>query len=504
MILIILLSSVCLLPLQAQAAPVLGDVNDDTVINIIDALMVAQYYVGLNVQGFLEEAADVNNSGNINIIDALLIAQLYVEIITEFPNLNPVAGVEIIKSDVERNMSPTVNSGEVNSIADGNNRFGFDCYQKIREKEIADQNEANLFFSPLSISYAFAMCYAGAAGSTATDIADTMHFTLAEERFHNAYNYLDMILSQTLSSPEMGGDFKLRIANSIWGQRDFFFFPDYLDTLAYNYGAGMNAVDFINNPEGSRVQINDWVSEQTENRINDLIPPGSIDLWTRLVLTNAIYFMANWDSPFEEEDTVDDTFYLTDGSTKQVQMMNQYLWTYYTESPGQYQAVRLKYQGASRNSMIIILPAQGQMANFESNLDTDVFNSIRDNMTTYRVNLDLPKFSYEWNSNINDFLKSLGMILPFNASAADFSRITDEMDLYVSEVIHKAFVSVDEIGTEAAAATAIVMPGGIGPEPTPTPPPLVNMTINRPFLFLIVNENTGTILFLGRVLEPVL
>jgi serpin B len=493
---IILIFVVSGFSLYAQTSPVKGDVNNDGTINILDALLIAQYTVGLSPNGFYTEAADVDGNDTINIVDALLVARYYVGLISQFPVQATVGGVEVVKSDVNRNMSPQPAEGDLDAVVEGNNQFGFDCFRIIREQP------DNIFFSPVSISYAFAMCYAGARGNTETEIARTLHFTLQGERFHNAYNSLDLTLTSEPANPnpDMGEDLKLHIANSIWGQKDYFFYPEFLDILAYHYGAGLNTVDFFTNSEQCRLLINDWVSNQTEERIKDLLPSGSVTPLTRMVLTNAIYFKATWYYPFDEDNTNDESFYLLSGNTSTIPMMHQILNTIYYEVAGQYQAVKLNYQGQRRNSMIIVMPAEGNYTSFENSFTYNIFKEIIQEMTAYRVILTLPKFTYRWGGTITSVLKSLGMTESFDSSLADFSGITNEEKLFISDVIHKAFVGVDENGTEAAAATAIVMTGS-APNP-PTPPPAVTMTINRPFIFFIYNENTGTILFMGRVLEP--
>jgi serpin B len=473
-----------------------GDVNNDTDINIVDALLIAQYYVGLDLNNFNQEKADVDADGSITIVDALLVAQYYVGLISQFP-AQIGSDIEVVKSDLQRNGDPQPDTGELESIVEGNNQFGFDFFGVIKD------TPDNLFFSPISISYAFAMCYAGANGSTEAEISDVLHFTLPEDRFHNAFNALDLELTSEPDNPvpEMGEELKLTIANSTWGQKDYFFYPQFLDTLAVNYGAAMNTVDFMNEPEPCRQLINQWVSDQTEERIKDLLAPGSIDYLTRLVLVNAIYFKANWYYPFDEEDTYDEDFHLSDGSTTIAPMMHQTLKAYYYEIPGHYQAVKLNYQGMRKNSMIIILPAEGELNSFESAFTLGTFNEIKNGFSTYKVILTVPKFSYRWGDSIKPVLETLGMTESFSWDA-DFTGITNEERIFIGDVIHKAFVAVDEIGTEAAAATAIIMPGSVGPGPTPEPPPVVTMTINRPFYFLICNDNTQAILFLGRVLVP--
>lgn len=476
--------------LHAQSTVNYGDVNNDGSIDIIDALLVAQYYVGLIQTFAYPEAADVDGSGDVDIVDALLIAQYYVGLISEFPATDK-GDIEILQSDLPRDMSPEPGPGELDAVVAGNNQFAFDCYGQVKEET------GNIFFSPVSISFAFAMCYAGANGNTETEIAQTMHFTLPENNLHNAFNALELALTTEPENPDpnRGEELKLHIANSTWGQKDYYFVPDFLDILAQYYGAGMNLVDFISDPEACRLLINDWVSQKTGDRIQDLLPPGSISSLARLVLTNAIYFKANWLVPFDEDETRDGDFYLLDGGSVTVPIMNQVIDTSYTEVPGEYQAVKLGYQGTKQNSMVIILPEEGRFESVENSLSSDTFNGIVQAMGRYKVTLAVPKYEYEWESPLKSTLRSLGMVDAFVDGQADFSGINGQRDLIIHDVYHKAFVAVDEIGTEAAAATAIVV--GV----TSVPPPAA-MTINRPFIFAIYNDDTGAILFLGRVMQP--
>jgi len=255
----------------------------------------------------------------------------------------------------------------------------------------------------------------------------------------------------------------------------------------------MNIVDFITDPDYCRLLINEWVSDQTEEKIQDLLPPGSIKSTARLVLTNAIYFKANWFKPFEEADTIDGPFFPSNGSTSTVPMMNQVLITLYAEAPGEYQAVKLAYQGTKRNSMVIIMPEQGSFESFENSLSLSTFNEIIRGMIDYQVTLSLPKFDFDWDSSLVSALQSLGMEDAFMDTRADFSGINGQQDgLYIHDVFHKAFIAVDEIGTEAAAATAVIAGYFLSP-------PKAVMTINRPFIFAIYNDDTGVILFLGRM-----
>lgn len=469
-------------------ADLLGDADGSGTVNIIDALVVAQVYVGFDLARFIASNADVDGSGAINIIDALLIAQYYVGSITEFP---AQSSVEILSSSYERNLSPSPDSSELDTVVQGNNNFAFDIFGYYRGEN------KNLFFSPASISFAFAMCSAGAAGNTETQIDTVMHFDLPNDRLHNAFNALEIELTtQTENAPpELGEELKLHIANSTWGQKGYYFVPDFLDILAVNYGAGMNLVDFISQPDECRVLINDWVSDKTEQRIMDLLPPGSINALTRLVLTNAIYFKANWADPFDEKDTIQGPFTLLNGSEISVPMMSQISILPYCKSPGEYAAVKLPYQGVKKNSMVIILPDEGNFNTFIQGFDNLQYNTILSLFRTYMVTFKMPKFEYEWSESLKPPLIGSGMTDAFDYMKADFSGINGEKDLYIFDVFHKAFVSVDEKGTEAAAATAIVVGTTSVPEPA-------EMTIDRPFLFVIHNDDTGAILFFGMVLVP--
>ena len=324
-----------------------------------------------------------------------------------------------------------------------------------------------------------------------------MHFTLPEDNLHNAFNAFDLILTSEPQNPsgDAGEELKLHIANSTWGQKDYYFIPAFLDTLALYYGAGINLVDFISDPNACRLIINEWVSRETEERIQDLLPPGSISTLTRLVLANAIYFKANWLYPFDESYTKDGPFTLLDGTNVTAPLMFQSTTTQYYEVPGEFSAVKLPYQGEKKNSMIIILPEVGNFETFENNFTNQTLTAIIQGLARYRVELTLPRFDYEWEDSFKGILKSLGMEDAFTPYVADFSGIDGTKDLYISDVLHKAFIAVDEIGTEAAAATAIIID-------IVSMPPLAVMTIDRPFLFVIRNDDTGAILFLGRVLAP--
>ena len=400
----------------------------------------------------------------------------------------PAAG-DVMQSEKERVTSPDVNKADLATLVDGNSAFAFDLYQALREAD------GNLFYSPYSISLALAMTYAGARGDTTQQMADTLHFALPQNSLHPAFNSLDLELGRRGEGAEGkdGEGFRLNIVNAIWGQEDYKFLAEFLDLLAENYGAGLRILDFINAPEESRITINNWVSEQTEGRIEDLIPQGLIDALTRLVLTNAIYFNAAWQYPFNEEMTEDKPFYLLDGDEITVPMMKQAEMFGYVEGDG-YQAVELPYDGGEL-SMVILLPRAGQFEAFEGSLNARQVSAIPGKLERRQVTLSMPRFEFESSFGLKKALTAMGMPAAFSMSA-DFSGMTGNRNLFIADVVHKSFVSVDEAGTEAAAATAVVM------SLTAVPGNPVEVNIDHPFIFLIRDIETGAILFIGRVVNP--
>ncbi len=382
--------------------------------------------------------------------------------------------------------SPEVAPADLGDLVAGNSAFAFDLYQALRSAD------GNLFYSPYSISLALAMTYTGARGETEQQMADTLHFTLSQDLLHPTFNGLDLELASRSEGAKGENEegFRLNMVNALWGQEDFEFLLEFLDVVAENYGAGLKLLDFKNALEDSRIVINDWVSEETEGRIENLIPRGVLDNLTRLVLTNAIYFNAAWLSPFEKGLTRDGTFHLLDGAEVLVPLMKRTAGFGLAAGDG-YQAVELPYEGGEL-SMVVLLPDTGQFEAFEGSLDAALVRTIMSNLVRGRLALTMPKFEFGSGFDLADTLKGMGMPVAFSDSA-DFSGMTGSRDLAISDVVHKAFISVDEEGTEAAAATAV----GVGP--TSVPPSVI---IDRPFIFLIRDIQTGTILFVGRVMDP--
>jgi serpin B len=390
--------------------------------------------------------------------------------------------------------TPNVAIADAGKLVTGNTAFAFDLYKKLSEEG------ENLFFSPYSISLALAMTYAGARSTTEEQMAETLHFTtLGQDRLHPAFNALALELASRGEDPastketeeEKKDRFQLHVANALWGQDGHGFLPDFTALLETHYDAGLRLANFVGAPEDARRNINDWVSDETEERIEDLLPPGSITPLTRLVLTNAIYFKATWEYRFAKC-TADGTFTLLDGSQVTVSMMQRIAKFKYVEGKGSYKAIELPYVG-DELSMVILLPATSQFEEFSQGLNAEQVHDILNNMKdTEDIHLYMPKFEYTSGFNLNATLTDLGMPDAFVLGAADFSGMDGSRELFMGDVFHKAFVSVDENGTEAAAATAVIMPCMQATE----------FKLNRPFIFLIRDIETGTILFMGQVMNP--
>ncbi len=399
--------------------------------------------------------------------------------------------VETAISTKVRDTAPDFTTDDLKELISGLTSFTLDFYQTIQK----DQS-GNLFFSPYSISTALAMTHPGARGETASQMAAALHFILPDSRLAHTSNALDFLLTDLVEGLGRHGEteFRLNVANSLWGQKGWYFVPAYLDTLAEHYGAALGLLDFINSPEPSRIVINDWVADETEDKITDLIPPGAVTSLTRLVLTNAIHFNAAWTIPFEETATAVEPFYLLDGGSATASMMKQTDVFRYAEGEN-YQAVEMNYKG-NDFSMVVILPSEGRFESFESSLDKVGLDAILGALDRTTVDLKLPRFNHAGGAiSLKSALSDLGMPVAFT-DAADFSGIDGSTDLSISDVLHKTFISVDETGTEAAAATAVVIVGsGMPSEP-------VEMHINRPFIFLIRQTSAGPILFFGRILRP--
>ncbi|MGM0440676.1 MAG: serpin family protein [Chlamydiota bacterium] len=369
----------------------------------------------------------------------------------------------------------------MDEVVKGNTSFAFDINQQIAAKE-------NFFVSPLSISAAMSMLYEGAHGVTADEIQQTMHFLPYLSDQGNGY---DILLSR-LSDRE---DIKLHLANALWGQTQYSFLSQYENILSDDYHAHIYQVDFVKQPEEAVQKINNWVEEQTSNRIKDILSLSDVGELTRLVLTNAIYFKGAWDKPFNEENTVTEPFHLSSWKSIEASMMNQT--DYYPYYAGDdFTAIEMPYKGKDL-SMVVFLPDDIQgLENLEAKLDSDIFQECLENMSSKKVRVKLPKFRMESKMSLASILENMGIEKVFTSSA-DLSGINGKQDLSVSKVIHQTFIDVDEHGTEAAAATAVVanLTSTIGAATK-------EFYADHPFIFFIIDRPTKAVLFMGKVYNP--
>lgn len=375
------------------------------------------------------------------------------------------------------------------SLRDGNTRFADDLYQRVITKNAGE----DVILSPFSISTALSMVWLGARGVTATEMARTLHFELPEETHHPAWRELLARFSDDAIE-----EIDLRIANRLWGQVGFSILPLYLDQGRDYYNAPLVELDFKGDTEPSRVTINDWVADQTADRIKDLIPPGALDRTTRLVLTNAIYMKADWARPFQKYMTREGEFTRIDQTTSTVSYMNQEGRFSYGDW-NDWQVLEMPYKGG-RLAMVVLLPREtGGLATLEGDLDLGAaMEFVRTGLSANQVDIRLPRFRSELTLPLTDTLQEMGMRTPFGMQA-DFRGMTGDDELYLSSVIHKAFIEVDEMGTEAAAATAAVMATKSLVLPGDGP---VRFHATHPFVYIIHDRETGSVLFLGRVMNP--
>ncbi|QOC21610.1 serpin family protein [Wenzhouxiangella sp. AB-CW3] len=413
----------------------------------------------------------------------------------------PVNGDEAVEAieDATDAPEPQLDDGVLAGLTADQREFAFSLL-----KQLGIEHD-NVFVSPYSIAAALAMVYAGADGDTREQMAGTLHFPLEDGDLHAAFHRLDRELAARaeVELEEEGDSFRLDVVNQTWGHETFEFRQDYLDLLARYYGAGMRQVDFQTAFEAVREEINDWVADQTEQRIEDLLPPQSLNADTRFVLVNAIYFLGSWKHAFDKEGTQDRSFTRLDGSEVDVPMMRQ------TARFGHHAdehtlAVSLPYVG-DEVELVAMMPADAS-ADFNSwagGLDGERFDQVLEAMERQEVALYFPRFESESAFELADFLGEMGMVDAFDECAADFRGITGvepcipDRSIYIDEIFHKSFVGIDEAGTEAAAATAVAMV-----RVTAMPPEPVEVRFDRPFYYFIHDLPTGAILFAGRMLDP--
>jgi serpin B len=391
--------------------------------------------------------------------------------------------------------TPPSPSPDQAALSASNNAFAIDLYGQLRKQD------GNLFFSPESISTALAMAYAGARGSTASEMAATLHFTLPPDRLHPAMG----ALLGNLNGAHTG--YQLRVADALWAQKDYAFLDDFLKLTASNYGAGFHPVDFKAAPDAVRLTINQWVEKQTDDKIKDLLPPRSVSSATRLVLTNAIYFKGDWQTQFDKASTKDEDFHLPVTQTVATQSTAQTIkaplmhiedkFRYF--NGGTFQALDIPYKSGEL-SMIVLLPndSTGLPALEQSMTAANVQQWLNQLRPGQKVILTLPRFKMTRQFELSNTLGALGMVQAFQPGKADFSGMTGQRDLWISAAIHKAYIDVNEEGTEAAAATAIAM----RPMAMQREQPPIFFRADHPFVFLIRDNLSSSILFMGRVTDP--
>lgn len=383
------------------------------------------------------------------------------------------------------------NAGAIAGTAQALDQFGFDLF------EILVREEGNVVFSPYSAAVALAMTRAGAEGETLQRMDTVLRASLAGD-LDAGLNAIDQALATRPGEYQWADKrvaLELATANQLWGQLGFPFHDVFLDRLAANYGAGMRLVDYIEAREEARTSINDWVANQTRDRITQLIPEGALTPDTRLVLTNAIYLNAPWMHRFSEDGTAPAPFTRLDGSTVDAEMMRLSERLLYASGEG-WDAVELPYIDGSL-AMVVIVPSSGAFETFQSRFDAETLQAVLSSLDRAQVTLSFPRFEFRTQAGLKNALIELGMPIAFDEGAADFSGMSPQGEnIFIQDVLQEAFISVDEHGTEAAAATAVIAGA------TSAPQDIVELVVDRPFLFLIRDNETGATLFMGRVLDP--
>jgi serpin B len=402
-------------------------------------------------------------------------------------------GADVAKSNLARATDPQLSAVDVKTFGADNRDFALALYKRLA------QNSDNLFFSPYNISTALAMTYAGANADTASEMETALHFSLGQSKLHQAFNATAYALAaremQLVDNVMSGDGLKLSTDNQAWSRKGVHFLDSYLDLLAQNYAAGLFLLDF-SDPERARAVINRWVAQQTHERVPDVLPAHALGPNTPLVLTSVIYFKGSWLSPFAASLTDTADFHSVAGDS-QVQMMHASASLDYAALEG-FRMVKLPYLSKAV-SLLAVLPPEGDLQQAAQRLDARLFDALVANLSSNEVHLGLPKWQFTASFKPKETLLELGMHAAFDPSAADFSKMTGSRGLFIQEIYHQAFVAVDEYGTEAAAATAVVF-GDAGVS-FPVEPP-VELKFDRPFMFAIYDEPTGQILFMGQVTQP--
>ncbi|NTW43901.1 MAG: serpin family protein [Anaerolineaceae bacterium] len=415
---------------------------------------------------------------------------------TSEPNQQPVEvklTSKYLNSPLPRQTVLLQSDQQLDNFVQANNEFALAIFQQLRNENTGQ----NMIFSPHSISFALAMTYAGAGGQTADEMRMVLGISQDDLSFHQNWNTLDQWLANRTKEIQANSpDYKLRLTNAVWAQQDYPFNSSYLDLLSTFYGSGLHTIDFSGLPEPSRLEINNWVAENTSQKIIELIPEGAIKPLTRMVLVNAIYLNAPWQQAFNSEFTTKQSFFKLDQQVVDVNMMEKTINLPYLVTD-QVSMVEIPYIGDDL-AMVLLMPESKSYDSFVSTLDESMISDLISQETWGEVELKIPRFKAENKFQLNNVLGKMGMKQAFDPNLADFSVMAEGNDLYIDQVIHQAVIAVDETGTEAAAATAVIILGkGFNPsEPQ-------KITFDHPFLFFIRDTKSGSILFLGQILNPI-
>ena len=403
-------------------------------------------------------------------------------------------GIDVVTSGLARETEPALEDVDLARFGQTSVEFAFALYHEcVGDLDSGD----NALVSPVSVREALAMLFAGANGDTEVEMRSALGFLLPEPTLHAAFNATSLALAgrsnEFAGDGPSSGDLVLRLVNATFAQRGISVKPEYLDILAVHYGSGVYLADFANQAERERMVINSWVEERTENRIMGVLPEGSITSATSLVLVNAVYFKGSWLQAFDRAKTGEETFHALGGDVS-VPTMNGRA-SMFAEGDG-YKAVEIPYITPAVR-MLFIMPDEGRFDDFERRIDGTVLAGIRNELSPHLVQLKVPRFRFESSFKLKPHMQALGMVQAFEQGAADLSGIAgDRGSLYVAEILHKTMVAVDEDGTEAAAATVVLTPA-----PAASPPP-AEFFFNRPGLFVVYDEPTSQILFMGRLMSP--
>ncbi len=380
------------------------------------------------------------------------------------------------------------NEGEIpTGVVEANNQFAIDLYSRYKV------GKDNIFFSPYSISLSLAMTYEGARGKTAREIQSVFHFPEDDILRRSGYAKLyDEINRQNK-------EYSLHTVNALWAQKDYKFLDDYFRLIEKYYRGKITNLNFKKNPEDCRKTINNWVKDQTNNKIEDLIPVGRIITMTKLVLTNAIYFKGKWINPFNKDKTREQNFRINTDNIVKVPMMQrtdeEAIFNYAENDL--LQILELPYTG-KKLSMLILLPKNDEIANLENSVNLINLSKWKKDLVKRRVKVFIPKFKFETKYFMMETLKNLGMSMAFTPEA-DLSGMDGTKNLYITDVIHQAVIEVNEGGTEAAAATAVITLDSAMPQKSK----ILTFLANHPFIFIIQEKTTENILFMGRVMNPI-